>query len=350
MLMLHRSRTTSSTIAAGFLALVAPCFSCSARGETVYGTTLDAMVTSVYGAIYPNTTPYHDAIDFQTGDGGVLWVDQNVDFHAGTLSNVFTSTKFSSTGGRVSASLLGTDEFLTPVNNRELIVQKFALDNVNLTTSDGSTGGVTLKIQGLAGGNTALSLANSTLRCALIPHFYAPSTLAFSVTGSSQIDGWSGRVGSPTGLDVASGGSFRIKDSGNTATSILSNKLYFDDYGNPLTLDASASISGTSTTPCCRSVPSSCSSTIPTGRWRWRPASGPCPMARFSCSDSTPTRSMTMTRPSARPREARSSRSRSFPKSIRRVSGASWLSSSEPWACSSGAGERAEPHCRRAGA
>ena len=36
-------------------------------------------------------------------------------------------------------------------NDRELIVRKFALDNVNLTTSDGSTGGVTLKIQGLGG-------------------------------------------------------------------------------------------------------------------------------------------------------------------------------------------------------
>ena len=148
MLMPHRTRRLSSTIVAGFVALVAPCFPSSAQGETVYGTTLPNMVTSVYGGVYPNTSPHYDAIDFQTGADGVLWVDQNVDFHTSTLSNVFTSTKFSSTGGRVSASLLGTDEFVTPVNGRELIVQKFALDNVNLTTSDGSTGGVTLKIQG----------------------------------------------------------------------------------------------------------------------------------------------------------------------------------------------------------
>ncbi len=240
MLMPHRTRRLSSTIVAGFVALVAPCFPSSASGETVYGTTLPNMVTSVYGGVYPNTSPHYDAIDFQTGADGVLWVDQNVDFHTSTLSNVFTSTKFSSTGGRVSASLLGTDEFVTPVNGRELIVQKFALDNVNLTTSDGSTGGVTLKIQGPGGVNTALSLANSTLSCNLIPHFYAPSTLAFTVTGSSQIDGWSGRVGSPTVLDVASGGSLRIKDSGNTTTNVLSNKLYFSEYANTATLDASA--------------------------------------------------------------------------------------------------------------
>ena len=151
MLVPHRSRTNSSTIVAGFLALIAPCFPSSARGETVYGTTLNNNVTNIYGTIYPNSTPHYDAIDFQTGNGGVLSVDQNVDFNGSNLSNVFTSTKFSSTSGRVSASLLGTDEFFTPVNDRELIVRKFALDNVNLTTSDGSTGGVTLKIQGLGG-------------------------------------------------------------------------------------------------------------------------------------------------------------------------------------------------------
>ena len=240
MLVPHRSRTNSSTIVAGFLALIAPCFPSSARGETVYGTTLNNNVTNIYGTIYPNSTPHYDAIDFQTGNGGVLSVDQNVDFNGSNLSNVFTSTKFSSTSGRVSASLLGTDEFFTPVNDRELIVRKFALDNVNLTTSDGSTGGVTLKIQGVGGGNTALSLANSTLSSSLIPHFYAPSTLAFTVSGSSQIDGWTGRVGSPTVLDVASGGSLRIKDSGNTATDVLSNKLYFSTDANTATLDASA--------------------------------------------------------------------------------------------------------------
>jgi hypothetical protein len=221
------------------MALAASWAPREALGETVYGSTLNNMVTTVYGAIYPNTSPHYDAIDFQTGDGGVLWVDQNVDFNGSTLSNVFTSTKFSSTGGRVSASLLGTDAFLTPVNGREFIVQKFALDNVNLTTSDGSTGGVTLKIQGLAGGDTALSLANSTLSCALMPHFYVPSTLTFTVSGSSQIDGSTGRVSSPTVLDVASGGSLRIKDSGNTTTTVLSNKLYFDEYGNTATLDGS---------------------------------------------------------------------------------------------------------------
>ncbi|MFM8890855.1 MAG: hypothetical protein ACKOTB_04375 [Planctomycetia bacterium] len=240
MLVSRRPGSFSSALLAASILLAASWGPRETLGETVYSTTLNNMVTTVFGAVYPNTSPHYDAIDFQTGDGGVLWVDQNVDFNGSTLSNVFTSTKFSSTGGRVSASLLGTDAFVTPIDGREFIVQKFALDNVNLTTSDGSTGGVTLKIQGLAGGDTALSLANSTLSCALIPHFYVPSTLAFTVSGSSQIDGWKGLANSPTVLDVASGGSLRIKDSGDTATVIKSNKLYFAQYGNTATLDASS--------------------------------------------------------------------------------------------------------------
>jgi hypothetical protein len=239
MLVILRSGSVSSVMTAVAVALAA-LSSRAALGETLYGTTLDNNVTNIYGSIFPNTTPHYDAIDFQTGEGGVLSVDQSVDFNGSTLSNVFTSTKFSSTGGRVSASLSGVDTFFTPVDGRELIVQKFALDNVNLTTSDGSTGGVTLKIQGLAGGNTALSLANSTLKSALMPHFYVPSTLAFTVSGSSQIEGWNGRVSSLTELDVASGGSLRIKDSGNLTTVVLSNKLYFDQYGNTAILDGSA--------------------------------------------------------------------------------------------------------------
>lgn len=239
MLSTLRPGTFFSALLAGSVALAAGGPR-TALGETLYGTTLDNSITNVYGAIFPNTSPHYDAIDFQTGDGGVLSVDQNVSFNGSTLSNVFTSTKFSSTGGRVSASLAGVDTFFTPVDGRELIVQKFALDNVNLTTSDGTTGGVTLKIQGLAGGDTALSLANSTLKAALIPHFYVPSTLAFTVSGSSQIEGWKGRVGSTTALDVASGGSLRIKDSGDTATVVLSNKFYFEEYGNTATLDGSS--------------------------------------------------------------------------------------------------------------
>ena len=158
-----------------------------AHAQTTYTTSLPAMVTTVYGAIYPNTSPHYDAINFQTGDGTLLQVDQDVSFTGSTLSNVFTSTTFTSTGGRVSAALLGTDDLTTPFDGRTFIVQNFALDHVDLTTSSANPGDVDLRIQGPGGLNTALSLANSSLNCALTPHFYASSTLTFNVSGTSQI-------------------------------------------------------------------------------------------------------------------------------------------------------------------
>jgi hypothetical protein len=82
MLATHRSGTISSALLAGAVVLTAWAPRMG-LGETLYGTTLDNNVTNIYGAIYPNTSPHYDAIDFQTGDGGVLSVDQDVDFNCG---------------------------------------------------------------------------------------------------------------------------------------------------------------------------------------------------------------------------------------------------------------------------
>lgn len=222
------------------LAFVGPAMTLA---ETKYTTSLSNTVTNVYGAIFPNSSPHYDAIEFEvTNNGDLLWVDQNVSFNGSSLSNVFTSTTFTSTGGRVSASLLGTDTFISPVNGRTFIVQNFALNNVDLTTSSGATGDVELRIQGLAGGDTVLSLNNSTLSSTLIPHFYVPSALSFQVSGNSQIDGWKGHVASTTALTVASGGTLRIKDSGDLVSIADSNKLFFNQQANTANLVGSALI------------------------------------------------------------------------------------------------------------
>ena len=228
--------------AKGLILLLACTGPSWALAETKYTTALNNSITTIYGAIYPNSSPHYDAIDFQTGDGSLLWVDQNVDFNGSALSNVFTSTSFTSTGGRVAASLQGTDEFFSPLNGRTFIVQNFALNNVDLTTSSGAVGDVELRIQGLAGGDTVLSLDNSSLNCSIMPHFYVPSALSLNVGGSSQISGWTGRVASATALTVASGGSLRIKDSGDLSSVFDSHKLYFDKHANTASLDNSALI------------------------------------------------------------------------------------------------------------
>lgn len=46
-----------------------------ARAQTTYVAGLNNMVTTVRGAVYPNTNPAYTAIEFQTGNSGVLWVD-----------------------------------------------------------------------------------------------------------------------------------------------------------------------------------------------------------------------------------------------------------------------------------
>jgi|GEM_PF-2271859 len=238
------NRALQASNVTGFIAAALLPFAAAfpAQAQTTYTTALPNMVSSIYGAIYPNTSPHYDAINFQTGDGTQLWVDQDVDFYGSTLSNVFTSTSFTSTGGRVSASLLGTDEFTTPVEGRTFIVRNFALDHVDFTTSGSSPGGVGLKIQGLGGGNTTLSLADSSLNCALPPHFYLPSALTFNVSGTSQITGWSGHMSSTTALTGASGGTFTIKNCGDLNSAVPQTRLYFDEPGNTATFNGSALI------------------------------------------------------------------------------------------------------------
>ena len=241
------SRVTVAELALGILALLALYAPASVHAQTTYNATLNNTVTNIYGAIYPNTSPHYDAINFATGNGTLLWVDQDVSFNGSTLSNVFTSTTFTSTGGRVSASMLGTDEFITPVDGRTFIVQNFALDNVDFTTSSANLGDVGLRIQGPGGLNTSLTLANSSLNCALAPHFYVPSALTFNVSGTSQITGWGHDptvgVASTTTLTVASGGAFTIKDCGSlTSGATYQQRLYFNQNSNTAAIDGASLI------------------------------------------------------------------------------------------------------------
>ena len=100
-------KTTIAELALGFLALLSLSAPPSAWAQTTYNTALDNNITNIYGSIFPNTSPHYDAINFATGNGAMLDVDQDVSFTGGTLAKVFTSTTFTSTGGRVAASMLG---------------------------------------------------------------------------------------------------------------------------------------------------------------------------------------------------------------------------------------------------
>jgi|694.fasta_scaffold109663_2 hypothetical protein len=218
-----------------------------ANAQTTYVTGLPNMVTTIRGAVFPNTNPAYNAIEFQTGNNGVLWVDQNMSFDGDSINAVFTTTSFvSDSTNRVSASLLGTDEFITPIDGRVFVVQNFFLDNVDFDTGSTTPGAVQLEIQARNGGDMILGLANSSLTGLETPKFYNPSRLYFNVSGSSQISSWIGTIGSATSLDVAAGSTFLIKDSGNLAAVFPVETLNFStdaSYANvnnaTLTLDTS---------------------------------------------------------------------------------------------------------------
>ena len=218
-----------------------------ANAQTTYVTGLPNTVTTVRGAVFPNTNPAYTAIEFQTGNNGVFWVDQDAEFTSSAINAVFTTTSFvSDSTNRVSASLLGTDELITPVNGRIFAVQNFFLNNVDFDTGSTTPGAVKLEIQARNGGDMILGMANSSMTGLETPRFWAPARLYFNVSGSSQISSWIGNIGSATSLDVASGSTFRIKDSGLLNPSVPVETLNFHtdaSYANvnnaTLTLDTS---------------------------------------------------------------------------------------------------------------
>ncbi len=216
-------------MAFGVLALLLLALLPAARAQSTYTTGLPNSAISVRGAIFPNTNPAYTAIEFQTGTNGVFWVDQDTAFNSDAINAVFTTTSFvSDSTNRVSASLLGTDEFFTPTNGRVFVVKNFFLNNVDFNTGSSGLGDVQLEIQARNGGDMVLGLANSSLTGSMTPKFYNPSRLYFNVSGSSQITGWVGSIGSATTLDVASGSTFRIKDSGSLNPIFPSEALNFE--------------------------------------------------------------------------------------------------------------------------
>jgi len=238
---------SASALASASLAILFVSTPPLANAQTTYVAGLPNTVTTVRGAVFPNTNPAYTAIEFQTGNNGVFWVDQDAEFTSSAINAVFTTTSFvSDSTNRVSASLLGTDELITPVNGRIFAVQNFFLNNVDFDTGSTTPGAVKLEIQARNGGDMILGMANSSMTGLETPRFWAPARLYFNVSGSSQISSWIGNIGSATSLDVASGSTFRIKDSGLLNPSFPAETLNFHidaSYANvnnaTLTLDTS---------------------------------------------------------------------------------------------------------------
>lgn len=174
----------------------------------------------------------NNAVQLNTHAGDVLKVNYETDFNAGFGNTCWESVAWVSvSGSRVSAAMAGMNEFLEPVENRGLTINNLTLWNVDLDMGNVQLHFVPPTASPNAG--IALTLNNGSLGGGLrTPLLWNPSPFQFNVTGDSQIGGWNGALRSVTTLDVASGGTLRIKDCGDVNGTTLDQKLYFSELNN----------------------------------------------------------------------------------------------------------------------
>jgi hypothetical protein len=175
----------------------------------------------------------NNAVQLVAHAGDVLKVNYETDFNDGYGATCWESVAWvSHTGARVSAAMAGMNEWLEPVQDRGLTINNLTVQNVDL-----DMGNVQLHFKpptASPNASIALTLNNGSLGGGLrMPLLWSPSPFQFNVTGDSQIGGWQGALRSVTTLDVASGATLRIKDSGSVAPGAgLNDKLYFSELNN----------------------------------------------------------------------------------------------------------------------
>jgi hypothetical protein len=224
-----------------------PFLAVTVSAQNTHSMSAQSMAMDALSAVWPNLNPpeppqtqYFDGVDLYTNQGDVFKVDQSLRFSSSTLKSVYT--RFSMTSNeptRVSASWQATDEFTLPVNDpRQFIVRDFTLNKVDL-----NLGNIQFGLQPENGETAHLTLHDSSLAVgSSMTLFYHPSPLKFTVTGNSEIASWTGSVASRTDLDVISGGTLRIKDSGAFGPVAPSSKLNFGEYSNRGQFDNGASL------------------------------------------------------------------------------------------------------------
>lgn len=187
-------------------------------------------------------SPDAHAVQLVARPGDVLKANYEIDFNAGFGATAWESaTWVSFSEARVSAAMAGMTEFLEPVEDRGLTINNLTVTNVDL-----NMGNVQIKLQApTASPNApiAITLNNGSLGGGLrTPLLWTPSPFQFNVTGDSQIGGWNGALRSVTSLNVASGATLRIKDSGSVTGTTLASKLYFGELNNTAVINGGSLI------------------------------------------------------------------------------------------------------------
>ena len=144
------------------------------QAQTTYHTGAANFLSVIRGANFPVTDPVtYNAVEMDTADGNLLYVDDDVDFKSGGINSIFTSMSWVAPS-RVSASLLGCDEMAIPVSKRTLAVRNLALTNVDLNADN-----VQLGFQP-PDGYSSLTLNNASLTGQFTPFLYTRSVLPTS--------------------------------------------------------------------------------------------------------------------------------------------------------------------------
>jgi hypothetical protein len=198
----------------------------AAEAQTTYYTGAANFLSVIRGVNFPVTNPVkYNAVEMDTANGNLLYVDDDVDFKSGGINSIFTSMSWVA-ASRVSASLLGCDEMTIPVLKRTLIVRNLALTNVDLNADN-----VQLGFQP-PDGYSSLTLNNASLTGQFTPFLYTLAHFNLNASGTSTLANWSGNRSSVTTLNVASGGSLRFKDCGDVTSATLSAMLYLTEFQN----------------------------------------------------------------------------------------------------------------------
>lgn len=214
--------------------LLWPGGSLSTRAQGTYQTSASDFVTLIQGQNFPVTSPIkYNAVELYTAGSNTLYVDEDVSIQSGGLQLIFSSMTWDATS-RVSAVLLGCDEFTTPITGRKLYIQNMALTNVDLNTANVQVGFKP------ASGTSSLTLVNSSITGDLTPSLYSPVTFNLNAIGTALITNWSGSMSSVTRLNIASGGSLRIKNCGNVASISYTDMFYFDQFNNTALIDGAS--------------------------------------------------------------------------------------------------------------
>lgn len=137
-------------------------------------------------------------------------------------------------GQRFSASLLGTDEFTTPIEGRYIQLRNLTLDHADLDARN-----VQFRFSpfSVPAGNTSLTLNEGSLTGLNIPGFNPAASFTLNASGSTLLNNWTGNIFSHATMNVTPGATLTLDYCGDVHASSATSSMYFEHQDNVATVD-----------------------------------------------------------------------------------------------------------------